>query len=44
MLKIMPTRGTGNQGSDENILRANVAFVDEETNEELHRSNKRKVC
>lgn len=35
MLKIMPTRGTGNQGSDENILRANVAFVDEETNEEF---------
>lgn len=35
MLKILPTRGTGNQGSDENILRANIAFKDEETDDEF---------
>lgn len=36
MLKIIPTRTTGNQGSDENILRENIAFIDENTNEDFN--------
>lgn len=33
MLKIVPTRTTGNQNSDENILRENIAFIDVDTNQ-----------
>lgn len=36
MLKILPTRGTGNQSIDENILRDNISFKDEENDENFN--------